>query len=433
MLDFLTKRTKKAKAEKDEHEPAGSKPDVPKISTDGNGSQGEAPPAAQDSLQTPAVASPGAGHSPLSPNSLHSPADPVLNSEDEAFIQSLLASEDGPPPPLPPRVSHDRDWPSDNEAASIDKALTTTNKETSPRGTKPEDKPEEGGKQKEKKKQNRLSLLFTRNKKNEDGLKPEGVSPAEGEKEKKDLSRVLDRLNLSAKNNKVVSMSNETSEALGKFTQVFKDLVNGVPTAYDDLLGLFNDNDGALSKGFEKLPDSLKKLVTQLPEKLTSSIAPELLAAAAESQGMKESSFDPKNTAEKLLLTKKIMELVTKPGAIVSMLRAIVEALKARWPAFIGMNVIWSVALTLLMLMLWYCHKRGREARLEREQSENVVDGSDRIEELPDDPALPAPKPATNASPVDAESSTASRQGGPDVALPHPPIGADAPSETGRS
>lgn len=46
---------------------------------------------------------------------------------------------------------------------------------------------------------------------------------------------------------------------------------------------------------------------------------------------------------------------------------------------------------TVLLFVLWYCHKRGREVRLEREKSESAVDGSSRIEELPDDPALPAP------------------------------------------
>jgi hypothetical protein len=48
------------------------------------------------------------------------------------------------------------------------------------------------------------------------------------------------------------------------------------------------------------------------------------------------------------------------------------------------------------MFVLWYCHKRGREVRLEREKSaaETPVDGSDRIEELPDDPLLPGPEAA---------------------------------------
>jgi hypothetical protein len=52
------------------------------------------------------------------------------------------------------------------------------------------------------------------------------------------------------------------------------------------------------------------------------------------------------------------------------------------------------------MFVLWYCHKRGREVRLEREKSETEapIDGSERIEELPDDPQLPAPETATATS-----------------------------------
>lgn len=45
------------------------------------------------------------------------------------------------------------------------------------------------------------------------------------------------------------------------------------------------------------------------------------------------------------------------------------------------------------MFVLWYCYKRGREERLLKEQPETAVDGSDRIEELTDDPTLPAPHP----------------------------------------
>jgi hypothetical protein len=46
-----------------------------------------------------------------------------------------------------------------------------------------------------------------------------------------------------------------------------------------------------------------------------------------------------------MFLPQNLLELVTKPGALVGMLRAIVSALQTRWPAFIGVNVIWSVAL----------------------------------------------------------------------------------------
>lgn len=261
---------------------------------------------------------------------------PILHDDDERFIEELLSNaDDEQAPALPPRVNvADIDWHTDNEISG-DEANST--------------KPDEASKtEKAPKKANRLSMLFTRTKKPGEGLKPDdNVTPKEAEREKHDLSRVLDRLNLSAKNNKVVSASADSSAVLQSFTQVFKDLVNGVPTAYDDLTSLIEDKDGTISKGFDKLPSSLKKLVMQLPDKITQSLGPEILAAAAASQGIKtEKDKGLKGAAKNIIMPHNLAELVTKPGALVGMLRAIVEALKTRWPAFIGMNVLWSVALS---------------------------------------------------------------------------------------
>ncbi|RSM01661.1 hypothetical protein CEP52_008435 [Fusarium oligoseptatum] len=310
------------------------------------------------------------------PSSDTPPLSPVLDQDDESWLRSIL-EDDSPPPPLPPRI----------KTPQIDLSSAS----------------ESERRRKKKKHPNRLTALFTRHKKQGDELKPEDVvvSTQEAEQETKDLGNVLDRLNLQAKNNKIVSLSNESSELLSRFTQVFKDLANGVPTAYNDLSSLIEDRDGAINRGFEKMPSSLQKLVTQLPDKLTSSLAPEILAAAAESQGLKaQTEKGVKEAAMDLLKPQNLTDLVTKPGAIVSMLKAVVNALKVRWPAFIGTNVIWSVALFILMFVLWYCHKRGREVRLEREKSETEapIDGSERIEELPDDPQLPAPETATATS-----------------------------------
>lgn len=290
----------------------------------------------------------------------------VLKPEDERFLEELLAQDtDGPPPPLPPRIyTYDVDWHSGDES-SIAESRKTTDDEKEEAGktsdaakkedesAKPAEKADKA-KEKTEKKPNRLSLLFTRSKKpadnlkSSDSLKPdvENVTTKEAERETKDLTRVLDRLSLSAQNNKVVSESKDSSDLLQRFTQVFKDLVNGVPTAYDDLAKLIEDRDGSINKIFDKLPQSLKKLVTQLPDKLTTTLAPELLAAAAEAQGIKVVEGGMKGTAKRMLMGQNLVDLVKKPGMIVSMLKAIVEVLKNRWPAFIGMNVIWSVALS---------------------------------------------------------------------------------------
>lgn len=286
----------------------------------------------------------------------------VIRPDDESFLEELLASDDTPAPPLPPRLySRELDWPSDNEDASATSQNTASNAHTdTTTNGKGKEKATPATATEQAKKQNRISALFTRHtaKKpdtsDNTGLKPDSAVPVtrgEEEKEKRDLTKVLDRLNLSVKNNKVFATGG--SDALVKFTNVFKDLVNGVPTAYDDLMKIIEDKDGALAKGFDKLPSSLKKLVTQLPEKITQSLGPELLAAAAAGQGLKvETSGGMKGAAKKAFLPHNLYQLVTKPGAIVGMLRAIVEVLKTRWPAFIGMNVMWGVALSCKLVSM---------------------------------------------------------------------------------
>jgi hypothetical protein len=264
---------------------------------------------------------------------------PVLDRSDESFLQNLLA-EDGPAPPLPPRVNvPELDWPSD-DASSFQHSRSAEGAPAA--STESQEESKEAAK-----KSNRFSQVFSRvgkkKPKHGDTLSPDDAKPAdsEEEREKKDLSRVLDRLNLSAtgNNNKVTALTDDSAEVLRKFTQIFKDLANGVPTAYDDLVNLIKDRDGAITKGFEKLPSGLQKLVTQLPDKITASIAPEVLAAAAKSQGMEAAA------AQNLLSPSNLFKLITEPGALVAMLRAIVTTLQQRWPAFIGVNVLWSVAL----------------------------------------------------------------------------------------
>lgn len=279
---------------------------------------------------------PGTSASQAGPSSMTAPGRPVLDRDDESFLETLL-SEDGPTPPLPDRVATpELEWPSDDASSLNHHKVEKEDPKGKAKAT--ETKP------------NRLSMLFSKKKKHGNQLSPEDATnpQTEEQKEANDINRVLDRLNLSAKNNKVINLSNESTDLLSRFTQIFKDLANGVPTAYDDLIKLISDRDGAISKGFEKLPSGLQKLVMQLPDKLTSSIAPEILAAAAKSQGL---HFDQKaeggltEAGKKMFVPQNLLELLTKPGAVVGMLRAIVTALRARWPAFIGMNVIWSVSL----------------------------------------------------------------------------------------
>lgn len=358
---------------------------------------------------------------------------PLLDDEDEKFFRLLTAQdassslvtvrdadngeENGASgPPLPGRMkTPEIGWDSDAESFMVGNKSKGKENETKGATTPAvaaKDKTSDGkftdriGR--------RISVFVRRPGKKQPDLRPNptaAVPQDDAQREKDDLTRVLDELNLSASNNRVFSLSKESTELVTQFTQVLKDLVNGVPTAANDLKTLLEDPDGHLAKNFEKLPGSLKKLVQQMPDKITGSLAPELLAAAAKSQGLEHSDNSKgglKDTAKKLMMPGNLQELITKPSAIVGMLKAIVNALKLRWPAFIGTNVIWSVAIFLLLFVLWYCHKRGRETRLEQE---GTTEAGDRVEELPDDPLLPA----SEAGEASASSS------GPK--LPPPPVG----------
>lgn len=89
-----------------------------------------------------------------------------------------------------------------------------------------------------------------------------------------------------------------------------------------------------------------------MPNKLTSTLAPELLAVAAEAQALHGGEAAAAaagggigGAAKSFLKISSLKDLVTKPGAVVSLLKAIMNALKLRWPAFMGTNVLLSLGL----------------------------------------------------------------------------------------
>ncbi|KAL2136757.1 hypothetical protein VTI74DRAFT_1798 [Chaetomium olivicolor] len=315
--------------------------------------------------------------------------EPLLDDEDEQFLERLVSNsddDDGPPPPLPPRPkTPDLTWDSDSESFRLANTECTTEQPVPP---------PLGASMVTPKKKNRLSQLFRR--------KPSSTSntltvpfatttvPAEeADREWADLNRVLSRLGLgietttdSSSSKKsdskirsaALTASAEVQSLLRQFVVVLKDIMHGAPTAVDDLVRLLDGRNDALKRGFEKLPDSMQRLVTQLPKKLTSSLGPEVLAAAAEAHGLKK---DPNEGLAKFLTPKNLGDLVMTPAIVKSMLKAIVNALKMRWPAFVGTNVLWSAAVFLLLFVLWYCHKRGKEEREKREKEE--AEGKDAV------------------------------------------------------
>ena len=307
--------------------------------------------------------------------------EPVLNDEDEAFLNRVMSAVEasGTPPPLPDRPLP-QDLPEAGKTNNAQLALMNgaqdiplpdtpgdANKEAEGQSSK-----DKKGKEKEKEKDKKSRWSFLNRSKSHkrnttatdlqyaaEGLKSpkEGdaaaVPPSEAKREQDEMSLVLDQLNLAAVNNRVFSISNESKDLLQKFTLVLKDLVNGVPTAYGDLESLLTNSENQLNKTYKTMPGFMQSLIEKLPskfsEKFTESVGPEVLAAGAAKYGL-ESTYLSKaaSTAEKSgvkVRVPNLKDLVTKQGAIASLLRAIMNFLRQRFPAVLGMNVLWSLAL----------------------------------------------------------------------------------------
>jgi len=296
---------------------------------------------------------------------------PVLSEEDEQFLDRIISQEN--PPPLPPRPGVATHEVKDAQVALMDGAQniplpetpnevtkelfaeptaepnSTDASSTTPKGTWSwlrRDSRDARAQQREETASG-LDDIAANLRKSEledtDEIK-------EAKREEEDMTIVLERLNLAAVNNRVFSISDDTQELLQKFNLVFKDLINGVPTAYDDLESLLTNGDRQLQKTFNSLPSFLQKLIEKLPEQMTKGFAPEMMAAASEraqKSGINlETAGKAAAAASKMgFKTPSLKELVGKPAAITGMLRSIIGYLRARFPAFMGMNVLWSLAL----------------------------------------------------------------------------------------
>ncbi|TLD37539.1 hypothetical protein E2P81_ATG04351 [Venturia nashicola] len=329
-----------------------------------------------------------------------SDAQPVLNDEDEKFLEKITSEEAPPPLPERPVVILDNGGKVVGKCAQT--ALMAGANEiplpTSPtlEGELNEGKIDESkdasadGKKKKDYWSYVPNIRFGKGKGKEaaaaqlqaaaDAVKSgekttieEDIAAAEAKKEQEDMASILDQLNLSAVNNRAFSFSKESQKLMEEFTQILKDIVNGVPTAYDDLEKLLTQSEGQLTKLFAAMPPFLQALVKSLPAKMTAGLAPEILAATSEKPG-----FDAKMAAAGSAGAKKarsnlkipsLKSLVGQKGAVATMLRSILNFLKLRFPAVLtGTNVLMSLAVFLLLFVFWYCHKRGKETRLAKEK-----------------------------------------------------------------
>lgn len=320
---------------------------------------------------------------------------PVLDEEDEKFLQRLAAiaqEPEGTPPPLPTRPAEvindagEKQVGKDAQEAIMDGANQvplpmSPSEDITDDNEKAKGTAGDGGLNRKKSVMSYISLAQSKFKKaTEKGKGSEGetkdkkkdkitgkdkqkaaddlhsVAEAakseeqkEAEKEQKELTQVLDQLNLSAVNNRVFSFSKESEELFNKFSLVLKDVVNGVPTAYDDMEKLFTDYEGQLKKMYGSLPPFLQNLVKTLPAKLTAALGPEFLAAQAEKPGFDAKQRAAGSSGSKMKFKKptipSLKSLISAQGAVATMLRSILQFLKLRFPMVLtGTNVVMSLA-----------------------------------------------------------------------------------------
>lgn len=183
-------------------------------------------------------------------------------------------------------------------------------------------------------------------------------SEEEQKKEARDLSMILSNLDLSAINNRVIGVSKDSQRLLENFTLILKDVLNGAPSAYDDLEKLLTDRQAQLDKMYNSLPPFLQSLVQSVPTKMYAFLAPQLVAAVAAAQegkakgaggvGIKAMPNSQAKGKEKRKMTSYIpnlRSLITQRGAVAAMLRSIISFLELRFPMLLaGTNVIMSLA-----------------------------------------------------------------------------------------
>jgi hypothetical protein len=328
---------------------------------------------------------------------------PVLRKEDEDFLERLTAEAQLPPSEL---VLFEGNKSTDAQARLMDGAdqipLPTSPAEaerTDPLNSKVAEgqKDDKNKKKDASKRQSYLSYIQKRipfgkehNRKQAgtdlqtvanavkagDSLAPQ-VSPEEAEKEKQDMTKILDDLNLSAVNNRAFSFSKESQKLFDEFTQILKDIVNGVPTAYDDLEKFLTRSDKQVKDMYGNLPPFMQSFVKSLPTKMTGTLAPGLLAAASEKPGHDGQFLSEASAGTKSKIRRRVplLKNMVKGDAIATMLKSILNFLKFRFPTFIsGTNVLLSLAVFLLLFVFWYCHKRGKEVRLEKEKMASSAD-----------------------------------------------------------
>ncbi|CAE7228580.1 unnamed protein product [Rhizoctonia solani] len=238
-------------------------------------------------------------------------------------------------------------------------------------------------------------------------------------KEQRDLAEVLDSLDMQAGSQGIAFTTPDTRALLQQFTQIIKDIITGVPTAYNDLIEFLESSSTQLSKEWNSLPSSFQKLIRSLPlgippdvfASMTAGAAAAVPTAAADSAPKASTGFasklnpmsmftktNPTTGAKSHTLPSpgKIKDLLGTGGGIATIFRSIITFLKTRFPMLAGTNALMSMGLSILMLLLWYCYKRGREVRLQKEAEAAALEAKDAPEIVKD---TPNGEPSANPDP----------------------------------
>lgn len=265
--------------------------------------------------------------------------DTTTTSEPEATAEAEIAPEDDTKPEL--------------ESESPEKTSNSTEQTTNTKGKQPEEPAQRTW----------ASYIpsvptFSRNTAEAAAA---SQTPEAKEQDEREVSVLLDRLNLSAINNRVFSFSDQSQKLYAEFTLILKDIVNGAPTAWEDLETLLKENEKHLEQTFKNMPPFVQTLVKSLPSKFATSMGPELMAMAGDKPGndlkkqmeaasTASSSISAQNINLDLKKKQKrkvpnIKDLAKQKGTVTSMLTNIVNFLKLRFPAFVtGTNVVMSLA-----------------------------------------------------------------------------------------
>jgi hypothetical protein len=215
---------------------------------------------------------------------------------------------------------------------------------------------------------------------NEDGTINEAATSAQSEQE---VSVLLDNLNMSSINNRVFPLTEETQKLYTRFAQCLKDVINGAPTAYEDMDKLMREAGPKLEEQYAKMPPFVQTLVKSLPSRLGGIVGPEILAAAAaekpgnDMKARMEKASQAGGTADgSLNMGANTMEkrdeaaegddkkgkkkvpgmksLVGNNSAVAGMLRSVVNFLQTRFPFLASTtNVVMSLAVFSKFLLLY--------------------------------------------------------------------------------